>query len=126
MRKEVITIHPDTTVYNAAKKMFEEDITSLVVKETDKESIYGIITRKDIVNKVISCEKDIQKVKVSEIMSEPLMTISGDTSIENASRLMAKVDVRRFPIMDDGKIVGILSNSDIIRSICNKLKKECM
>ena len=124
MKRNVITIDPDASILDSMKKMVNERITSLIVEKPTDKSVYGIITRKDIVNKVIAYNKDLKTTKVSEVMSEPLMTISPDMSIETVARLMAKTDIRRFPVMEDGKLIGLISNSDILKAINKKLDKS--
>ncbi|OYT39535.1 MAG: hypothetical protein B6U86_05180 [Candidatus Altiarchaeales archaeon ex4484_43] len=113
MKRDVMKIGRDAPASDAMKIMIENDIGSLLV---EKGSDYGIITRKDIVNKVIARGKDPMEVGVEDIMTEPILTISPDLSITETARLMAKTNVRRFPVVDDGKLVGIVSNSDILRS----------
>ncbi|OYT39536.1 MAG: hypothetical protein B6U86_05185 [Candidatus Altiarchaeales archaeon ex4484_43] len=124
MRRNVITIDPNSSILGAMKKMVNERITSLIVEKPTDKSIYGIITRKDIVNKVIAYNKDLETTKVSEIMSEPILTISADLSIDTVARLMAKTDIRRFPVMEDGKLIGLISNSDILKAINKKLEES--
>ena len=113
MKRNVVKIGRDAPARDAMKIMIENDIGSLLV---EKGSDYGIVTRKDIVNKVIARGKDPMEVKVKDIMTEPILTVSPDMSITETARLMAKTNVRRFPVVDDGKLVGIVSNSDILRS----------
>ncbi|HDH41772.1 MAG TPA: CBS domain-containing protein [Candidatus Altiarchaeales archaeon] len=113
MKRNVVKIGRDAPARDAMKIMIENDIGSLLV---EKGSDYGIVTRKDIVNKVIARGKDPMEVKVKDIMTEPILTVSSDMSITETARLMAKTNVRRFPVVDDGKLVGIVSNSDILRS----------
>ena len=122
MRRDVITIDPDASILGAMRKMVNERITSLIVEKPTDKSVYGIITRKDIVNKVIAYNKDLKNTKVSEVMSEPILTISPDLSIETAARLMAKTDIRRFPVMEGNKLIGLISNSDILKAINKKLE----
>ncbi|HDH41771.1 MAG TPA: CBS domain-containing protein [Candidatus Altiarchaeales archaeon] len=122
MRRNVITIDPDASIMDSMRKMVNERITSLIVEKPTDKSVYGIITRKDIVNKVIAYNKDLKNTKVSEVMSEPILTISPDLSIETVARLMAKTDIRRFPVMEGNKLIGLISNSDILKAINKKLE----
>ena len=117
MTKGVITINRNATVKEALEKMINRRITSLIVEKEDEDEVYGIVTRKDIINKVVAYEKDPEDVKVSEIMSEPLMTISPGMGVHNIARLMSKTNIRRFPVMSEDKIVGMVSNSDILKAI---------
>ncbi len=120
MRGGVITIDPNVSVLDAMKRMVDERITSLIVQRVEDNSTYGIITRKDIVNKAIANGKDVRTTKVSDIMSEPILTISADQDIETVARLMAKTDIRRFPVMENDKIIGLVSNSDILKAVNKK------
>ena len=117
MTRGIITIGRDASVMGAMKKLIDRHITCLIVEKEGEKGVYGIITRKDIVNKVIAYEKDLKTTKVSEIMSEPLMTISPDMGVETIARLMAKTDIRRFPVMEGNTLVGMVSNSDILKAI---------
>jgi CBS domain-containing protein len=120
MRKDVITIEPTASIKEAISKMMSENITCLIVEEHGSKNIYGIVTRKDIVNKVIAHDKNPAKVLVSDIMSEPILSVSSDITIEAAARLMAKTDMRRFPVIEGGKLIGLISNSDILRAVVSK------
>ena len=117
MTRGVITVKRDESVLAAMEKMVKRRVTSLIVEKTEKDKIYGIVTRRDVVNKVIACGKDPAKLKVAEVMSEPLMTISPEMGVEAIARLMAKTNIRRFPVMDGDAFLGIVSNSDILRAI---------
>ncbi|MBN2014835.1 MAG: CBS domain-containing protein [Candidatus Altiarchaeota archaeon] len=117
MTRGIMTISKDASVMDAMKKMVDRRVTSLIVEKEGEHGVYGIVTRKDVVNKVIAYNKDPNKVKVSEVMSEPLMTISPEMSVETIARLMAKTDIRRFPVMEGNKLVGMVSNSDIMKAI---------
>jgi CBS domain-containing protein len=120
MRKDVITIEPQASIKEAIGKMVAENITCLIVEERGSMNVYGIVTRKDIVNKVIAHEKNPATVKVADIMSEPILSVSSDITIEAAARLMAKTDMRRFPVIEGGKLIGLISNSDILRAAVGK------
>jgi CBS domain-containing protein len=119
MKKDVVEIKRDATALDAMRIMIEHDIGSLLV---DGKNKFGIITRKDIVNKVIAYGKDLSEVKVGEILNEPILTISSDLSLKEAARLMAKTNVRRFPVMENGDIIGLISNSDILRAVSQGLQ----
>ena len=124
MTRGVMTIKRDAPVMEAMRQMVDRRVTSLIVEKESERGVYGIITRKDIVNKVIAYNKDLETTKVSEIMSEPILTISADLSIDTVARLMAKTDIRRFPVMEDGKLIGLISNSDILKAINKKLEES--
>lgn len=115
MTTGVITIRKDALISDAMKKMIKRRVTSLIVEKKGRGC--GIITRRDIVNKVIAHGKNPLKVKVSKIMSEPLLTIPADMEITNVARLMARIGIRRFPVIENNRLIGMVSNSDILRAV---------
>ncbi|MEA1924583.1 MAG: CBS domain-containing protein [Candidatus Altiarchaeota archaeon] len=117
MTTGVISIDRDASVEDVMKKMFERRVTSLIVNKQKDDDNVGIVTRKDIINAVIAENRDPTKMKVEDIMSEPLLSVSPDFSIENLSRLMSKTNLRRFPVVEGDRIIGVVSNSDIIRAV---------
>ncbi len=123
MTKGIISIKRDTTVKDAMKTMLERRVTSLIVEKEKEDGDFGILTRKDIINKVIAPSRDPGNVKVGDIMSEPLLCISPEFSVENIARLMEKTNIRRFPVVEDDKIIGLVSNSDIMRAVTIEIIK---
>jgi len=115
MAKTVITIDKDSSVHEAAKIMSEKLIGCIVV--TDEDKPIGIATERDILQRVVAKGLDASKVKMKDIMSKPLITVSGDTLIINATRIMQKSKVRRLLVMEKGKIVGIITERDLLRAL---------
>ena len=115
MAKTVITIDEDSSVHEAAKIMSEKLIGCIVV--TDEDKPMGIATERDILQRVVAKGLDASKVKMKDIMSKPLITVSGDTLIINATRIMQKSKVRRLLVMEKGKIVGIITERDLLRAL---------
>ena len=120
MRKDVIAIEVYKTVKDAMEKMSTKGVTSLIVVDAENGDNLGIITRKDILGEIIAHKRDPKDVKVSDIMSEPLLTITPDMDIVHVSRLMAKTNIRRFPVIENDKLVGLISNSDIFKAKFNQ------
>ena len=110
---KAIAIDSDMTIKKAAKIMSKRRIGSLIVLKEDK--IAGIVTEHDIMENVSSPDK-----RVSSIMSRKVRTLDHDDSIDNAAMFMAKHKIKRLPITEKGKLVGIitatniLANSDIL------------
>jgi len=113
MCKDILKVGKKESVKTAMTLMVEHDVGSLLI---DEGAEYGILTRKDIVNKVIAYGKDPAKVKVTEVFTFPVLTVSPDMSVKEAARLMSKANVKRFPVVEKGVLVGILSNSDILKA----------
>ncbi len=122
MTKAVLIVDPEATVFEAAKKMVEKDVGSLVVR--GKKGELGIITERDILRRVVADEKDPRKVKVREIMSSPVITCTPETTIDEAAALMAMGRVRRLPVVDNDKVVGIITAYDIARARKAEIEKS--
>jgi CBS domain-containing protein len=113
MSRKVNTIEENKSVYQAARIMAKERKGCVVVVKKGKP--VGIITDSDILEKVISKGKDPKKIKVKDIMSSPIITISPNENVAEAARLMRKNLIKRIPVVEKGKLVGIISDSDIAR-----------
>lgn len=115
MARPVITVNKECSVYEAAKIMGKKNIGCIVV--TDKGTPVGIATERDLLQRVIAKGMDASKIKMKDIMSKPLVTIGENTPIINAIRVMEKKKVRHLPIIDDGKLVGIVTQRDLLRAL---------
>ncbi len=126
MTKGIISIKEGVTVDEAIRIMTERHVSSLIVEKVSNADVDGIITRKDVTNKVIGHGKDPRNVLVSEVMTKPLMTVTRKMDIMQVARLMARADVRRFPVREGDQLIGIVSNSDIFRaySLDNVIPKK--
>ena len=111
----LIYIDSEDNVIKAAILMRENNISSLLVKH--KGDFISIVTEKDIINKVVAEELYPGDVKVSEIMSKDLFTVSKNESIEEAAKLMRKKGVRRLVVLEDERIVGIITETDIAKHL---------
>jgi len=126
MTQEVVTITPENTLYEVARIMGEKHIGSLIVMKYDTP--VGVITERDLLSEVVAREIDLEKdwlvggvtikeEKVEEIMSYPLNTISLTSSIKEAAQMMIEKKIRRLAVREHGKVVGIITASDLIRSL---------
>ncbi len=112
MSSHVITIGKDATVDKAAKIMSEKNFGCIIVVENDNP--IGIITERDICYGVVARNRIPNEVKVAEVMSTPLRTVTPDRKLTEASRIMVKNNIRRLPVIKDKKLVGIITNKDIL------------
>jgi len=126
MIKDVATITPESTLYDAARIMGEKRIGSLIVMKY--KTAVGIITERDllreVVEKEIALEKDwlaggatIKEEKVEKSMSYPLITISLKASIKEAAQRMIENRIRRLAVREHGKVVGIITAADLLRCL---------
>lgn len=117
MHKEVAFIDGKKTVADAIRLMREKKVSSLIVNRRGVEDAFGIVTRKDVVSKVVDPGKDPSQVKVFEIMSKPLITVSPGLQLKYCARLFNAAGIRRAVVFDGKEIVGILSNTDIFNAV---------
>jgi CBS domain-containing protein len=114
MTKSVVQVDYDKTVQEAAKIMVDHRVGSIIVVK-DKNPI-GIITETDINKKIVALGKDPKKLKVEEIMSSPIAFSDPNEDITLAVEKMKKHRIKRIPVVDNGKIVGIVTDTDIARA----------
>ena len=113
MTYKIKTIAPSRTLRQAAKSMAASKIGSVVVVEDQKP--LGIVTEGDI-SRSIAKGLDPDRIRVKAIMPRKLMTTTPDERVEVAAKLMAEANVRKLPVVKDGKIVGIVTQTDIVAS----------
>jgi CBS domain-containing protein len=115
MTREVITIEENRTVMDAAELMTANQISSLIVEKN--QNAIGIISERDFVRKI--CSKDLlpSKILVSDIMSSIAQTAEPDTPLEVAVQRMINHKIRRLPVLEKGKIVGIVTVTDLAKEL---------
>jgi CBS domain-containing protein len=113
MTREPSTLGPEATLGEAATLMRQEDCGSIPIVEGAR--LVGIVTDRDIVVRAVAAGKDPKTTRVSEVMSADPVTIGPDTDVDEAARIMADRQIRRLPVIDDGKLVGILVIGQIAR-----------
>ena len=113
MTQNIISILPETSVVEATRIMSARDISSILIKTGD--DYVGIFTDRDVMRKVVASGLDPNDTVVREIMSSPLITISEDAGIEEAAEKMRDRKIRRLVVINEGAVVGIISESDIAR-----------
>ncbi len=123
MTSNVITIGVNRTVLEAAKLMHQQDVGDLVVM--DGVEAKGIVTERDLVRRVMALKKPLE-TKVSEVMSNPLITIEENAQLRDAARLMVRHKIRRLPVTKGTVLVGIIATSDFARHLSKKTFSEEM
>jgi CBS domain-containing protein len=107
------TIERSTNVLEAAKVMAGEDVGPLPV--TDGGRLVGIVTDRDIVTRVLADERDPQSTTVGDICSSDLVTVTPEDDFDQALRKMASAQVRRLPVVEGDRIIGIVAQADVAR-----------
>ena len=113
MTRDPATLGPESTCREAAALMKSEDCGSLPVVQDGK--LVGIVTDRDIVLRVVAAGKDPTHLAVSGVMTAGPITVAPDTSSEDASKLMSQKQVRRLPVVKDGRLVGVLAIGQLAR-----------
>ena len=113
MTKDIVTIDEGETALEAARIMSQKGISSLLVVKDEVPK--GIITERDFIKKICAKQLEISQVKVTSIMSRIRTVADPDTPIEVAVQRMANRGIRRLPIMQEGKVVGIITVTDLAR-----------
>ena len=116
----IFTITSDTTVYHALELMVEKNVSALLVMESDK--LAGIFTERDYARKVVLKGKKSKETQVAEIMTSNLITVTSASSIDECMQLMTGKYIRHLPVVDDGKLAGIISIGDVVRCIIEEQK----
>lgn len=123
MHRDVQNIHEDDTVYDAVKKMNFFKISCLVV--TRNSAPVAIITERDMLKRILVKNKDPTKTKIKDIMSMPLVTKKENTPISEIAKLMKDYAIRHIVIVsEEGKLIGIITQTDIVRYMRESLGKK--
>ena len=112
MTRPVITADADIDILTAAKRMALANVGCLIVISGEKP--IGILTERDLVKKIVAKAADPQAVKVGDVMSSPLVTISPEASLRDAASLMLKSGVKRLPVTSNERLEGIITDTDLV------------
>jgi CBS domain-containing protein len=116
----VQTITPSASVFDAVKLMAEKSIGALLVMEDLK--IDGIITERDYARKIVLLGRSSKETPVREIMTSPVMYVRPDQTNEECMALMTDNRVRHLPVIDNGKLMGLISIGDLVKDIISEQK----
>lgn len=109
MRTDVTEIDGSLDVLTALKIMKKKDLTSLIVKRRDEKDEYGMLLFSDVAKQVLSKNRAPERVNVHEIMAKPVISVRPDMEIRYCARLFENFDISHAPVVENGKIVGMVS-----------------
>ncbi len=112
MNSNVISVSPDDSAALAARMLYRYNVGSLPVCREDGR-LHGIVTDRDIVLRCVAAESDPETTPVKDIMTKSLVTVAPHDDVRQAAQLMATAQVRRLPVTDNGKLVGMVSLGDM-------------
>ena len=111
----IYSIRPDASVLEALELMAREDISSVLV--TEGEALKGIFTERDYARKVILRGRNSRDTVIRELMTSNLITITPEQTIADCMNIMTDRHIRHLPVLESGKIVGLISIGDVVKSI---------
>ena len=114
------TITPETSIYHALELMVEKNVSALLVMENEK--LAGIFTERDYARKVALKGKSSKETQIGEIMTRDLITVSPNSTIDECMKLMTGKFIRHLPVVENNKLVGIISIGDVVRHIIQEQK----
>ena len=112
---QVWAIAPDALVYEALELMAEKDVGALLVMEGDR--LEGIFSERDYARRCILRSRHSKETAVRQIMTANVITISPNATIEDAMALMTRHRIRHLPVVEKGKVVGVVSIGDIVKTV---------
>ncbi|MDH3318088.1 MAG: CBS domain-containing protein [Betaproteobacteria bacterium] len=118
--RTVHTIAPTASVFDAVKLMAEKNIGALVVSEG--EAVVGVLTERDYARKIVLMAKSSKDTPVREVMTSQVMYVSPDRTSEECMALMTESRVRHLPVMDKGRMVGLVSIGDLVKDVISEQK----
>ncbi|MDH3357663.1 MAG: CBS domain-containing protein [Desulfobacteraceae bacterium] len=121
MKTDVKTVHKDVTLLTAIKIMRDFSVSSLIIEPESDGDAFGIITRKDVVEAIVINPVGGTSLLVDDVMTKPAITVNTGLSISNCHQMMRMVGVRRLPVVDGTKLIGILSNANIFVKLAEDL-----
>ena len=122
MNENVATVQKDSKISEAIKIMNDRKISCVVIQ--DRNDSIGIFTERDLLNRVIAKQLNFDEHILEEVMSSPIISITHDYSVLSASKLMDKEKIRRLIVLENGRLRGVLSQTDILLSVKKKLQEE--
>jgi CBS domain-containing protein len=114
MVKNVVTVKANVTVKSAVEVTNEHEIGCLVVVNSGQP--VGIVTERDMLKRIIHELREPEKTRVTDIMSKPLIAAEPKMSAGDAAKLMFERKIKKFPVVEDGRLVGLVTLTDLVRS----------
>jgi CBS domain-containing protein len=111
---QIHSVSPDTTVYDALRLMADKNIGAVLVLEGDE--LYGIMSERDYARKIVLNGKFSKEVAVKEIMTTEILCIDSDQTISVTQAVMTKKRIRHLPVIQNGKLIGLVSIGDIVNA----------
>jgi CBS domain-containing protein len=120
--RQVVSIAPDASVFDAIKLMADREVGSLIVMSADE--MHGIVTERDYARKVILKGRASETTPVAEVMTAKVFTASGSDTVEACMEQMTEKRIRHLPVIEDQRVVGMISIGDLVQAIIADQQEE--
>jgi CBS domain-containing protein len=119
MRSEFYTVDGMATVDEALRIMKQNDAESLIINKRHSEDEHGLLLISDVARHVLAEDRAPERVNVYEIMAKPIIAVNPDMDIRYCARLFTRFDLSRAPVLENGKVIGFVSFTDLVlRGLC--------
>lgn len=116
----LIKLNPDATVFEALQLMMDHNISAVLIAD---DQLQGIFTERDYARKVVLQGKSSKEVKLKEVMTANLVTISPQDSVEYCMQIMTDKHIRHLPVLEFGNLVGMISIGDVVKFVIEDQKQ---
>jgi len=120
--RAIFSVEPETAVLEAIRAMAAHHVGALLVMQG--ETLRGIVSERDYARKVILLGRSSADTPVRDIMSSPVITVSPDTSVQTCMQLMTDKRVRHLPVVDTGRVVGMVSIGDLVKAVIAEQQQQ--
>lgn len=118
----VYSVRPDDTVYAALERMAEHGVGSLAV--VDGDELVGLVSERDYARKVVLKHRSSLDTPVCDVMSSPVLSVGLDATVDECMHLCTERRVRHLPVLDDGKLTGLVSIGDLVKALLDEQSEE--
>ena len=118
----VHTVSPAATVYEAVDRMVRHNVGSLLVGEGDE--IHGIITERDYLREIVLKGRTSRETPVKEVMTSRVVCVGPDDTIEGCMAIMTEKRIRHLPVLEDGRLAGLISIGDVVKQLSMDQRAE--
>ncbi|HMK04049.1 MAG TPA: CBS domain-containing protein [Ferruginibacter sp.] len=118
---KVFSVTGQVSVYEAIKTMGEKNIGAILVMEEEK--LTGILSERDYARKIVLKGKSSRETLVKEIMTENVLTVTGEDTIDKCMAIMTEKHIRHLPVMENDKVIGMISIGDVVNAIIESQKE---
>jgi CBS domain-containing protein len=119
--RTIYAITPEASVFDALKLMAEKNVGALLVMSKGEQPV-GIFTERDYARKIILMSRASKETPVRDVMTSPVMYVSSDRTSEECMALMTEHRLRHLPVMDAGKLIGLISIGDLVKDVISEQK----